>query len=452
MIKRTPGWVAPALAMGLLGFALYGYNEHQQRSAMIALSGNHIQADYHGLAFDVDEMQDDLAKAQVTQTPELVSGLLEEAGRRATAARVFAARLPLNAWPDGAAMTLLDHTTTLTAHMASTITAGQRLTSEDQKQLHSLYLAATELDQQLRTAQTGVMAENSQSLLTTGSPSSANSRGGALTSVLSKADGTARQFTELGHGTLTGERSADKLTSFPALQQGQIISASAAIRLVRKFSSVADRVDQATVERLGAGYGYPGYLVTLPNLGPNRMPLTAGVSLHGGHVIWLSAPETGSGVRLSSAQATKSAEAYLHSHGYSGVDLLDTDRYGEVGVFTFAPVKSKVAMYNQTLLVKVNLGSGHITGFDASAFWTAATPKVQTLQPTITEAIAKRGLAPGMKAEHIRLAVIAAIRLQPRLVYDILGRTQDNTFHVYVDAHSGKAINIEKVTKEEAES
>jgi len=450
MSRHKMGWVAPALALGLFGFILYGFNENQQRSAMVAQFASQEKAEYMGLAFDADEMQDDLAKAIVTTTPEMRSTMLQRAARSATSARVFAAHLPEYAWSDGATMALLDRVTSDAESFSAQLAGGRSLSTTDLSKLQTLYSASTKLEKQLRLGEGRVQQADLRDAFAQDAGAAARRPGGdAMSSALKGVDMVAKATLTSATKPSEGRRSTlQPSVAGTSLWKGPIISGADAIAIAYRVVPGVERM-QGTVTRLGAGYDYPGYLVTFMNPRQSATPITASVSLHGGHVVWFISPQVdGAALRTGMLQAPATARHYLLGKGYGTFETVDVHPYGGVAMVTLAPVRHGVVFLNAPILVKVYLSTGAIRSVDASAYWLSGDVPT-ALRPQIAVMKARSALSPAFRVEEEQLAVVDEANQRPALVYDFLGRTTDNTFHVYVDAMTGKTVNVDKLTKED---
>lgn len=448
--QRHNGWVVPALGLGLVGLALYGFNEHQQRATLVATAMNAEQGDYHSLAYEATEMQTNLAKALTVRAVNTEAVYLQEAGQRAIAAHVYAGRLPMSAWPDGAALSFLNQVAKTTTLDTQQISRLGRLGPADQADVRTLNKVAIAFVTELRTAQTKMLETG---VLSTSGGSASSQRQGVsrtLARGLASADRTAHAYTQEHKDSFAGHQSSEHGQGQTRLYHERVIAPAMAIASVRAFDDQGPRqgvvLPRAQVTRLGAGYGYKGYLVTLAARS-GQPSVYAGVSLHGGHVMWLTRSSgAAAGHKTDLAQAQVTAQHFLDSHGYRGLALVATSEYDNRTSLSFAPVQENVAFYDKSVRVKVNMATGQVTSFDATSYWMQPPPTF-SLHPQVTERSALRSLTPGMTAQNIRLAVISAPSGQQVLVYDVLAHKQGDTYRVYISAASGQPVSIDKLSQ-----
>lgn len=449
MDRRHNGWIVPALGIGLLGFALYGFNEHQQRSALVANALSGMQGDYHSLTYEVEEMQGDLAKALAVRAAAKQAGYLQEAGKRATAARVYAGRLPMNEWPDGTVMAFLDEVVKTTATDSENIIMRQQSTPSEQATLQTLNKGAKELSSQLRTAQSTILARAARPASVWGEPWHTATHS-PVAPALSGAVHAAKPFI------LKAKPEASQRLSNKSAQQtlnrlaGQtVVGPAVAVERVRAFVGASGSTNgslQPQVSRLAKNFGYKGYVVTLRQ--NNDAPLVyATVSLQGGHVMSLTrSPLNPSGHTWDLAQTQAAAEQFLHRQGYAGLMLQSALPYAKSVSYVYAPVSGAVALYDEPIRIKVNRGTGQVTAFDASVYWSAPKPTF-SLRPRISEHSARQAISQTMATSHAQLAVVTDASSQPVLAYEFLGLMQGDTYRIDVSANTGQIIAIDKLSK-----
>jgi spore germination protein len=205
----------------------------------------------------------------------------------------------------------------------------------------------------------------------------------------------------------------------------------------------------ATAVRLGPGFDTPGYLVTLHQRG--RVRTSVGLALHAGQVLWMTSNESMAGpTRYTVSQGLSQADRFLQTHGYENVVLKSQIHYGNSGTYTYVPMTGFVARESRPILVKVNLGNGSVTGFDASSMIGANTPQI-SLQPTISAGQAQRSLSAGFTVRQSRLAILEPSGQQAILVYEFMGASGATAFEVCVNAHSGAVVSVDKLNKSELE-
>lgn len=441
MRDKWPTWVAPALALGLVAMGLYAYNEQSQHAAAMVRLESGYQAAFHGLAFDVDEMQDALARALASTDGGVAAHELQLAGHDAATAQADAGRLPASALPGGLLQTALKRAAEITDALVVRAASGKALTTADRSQLRILYEGATRLEGQLRAVQ-GTIWNGHYSFLPVERLARAGTwarselgAGMARVEHASAAMVASLSFTDLVENKTTAGRSA-------------VISESRAVVIARAFIGASPN-RRVSVKTTALGGLAPALLVSFAPSANGKDASHVAIARRSGEVLWMTGPASGRGSRLDLAQAQSVAGTFLSRRLRGDFALMDAWQFDAQGDYRFAPMRSGVVYDVHPVLIKVDLGSGRVIGYDAAAYLSSPLPVVG-LRPTVSARQAEAALPTEMKIAGSRLAVVDSVYQHSVLVYDFLGHMNGSTFRVFVDAHTGKEVGIQKLTKAEA--
>lgn len=162
----------------------------------------------------------------------------------------------------------------------------------------------------------------------------------------------------------------------------------------------------------------------------------------GGFPLMMSITRSGvSGSEKSRDQLERDAENYMERAGMKDLKAVWFNRVDDYVAVNLAPVKEGVVFY--TDLVKVRLSAdGEIEGFECSGYCAGS---VKTgLTPSITAEQAKAVVSDKIAISCVRLAVIPVDEKQV-FCYEVAGSYKGLDYFVYVDAVSGKEVNILRV-------
>ena len=162
----------------------------------------------------------------------------------------------------------------------------------------------------------------------------------------------------------------------------------------------------------------------------------------GGFPLMMSITRSGvSGSEKSRDQLERDAENYMERAGMKDLKAVWFNRVDDYVAVNLAPVKEGVVFY--TYLVKVRLSAGgEIEGFECSGYCAGS---VKTgLTPSITAEQAKAVVSDKIAISCVRLAVIPVDEKQV-FCYEVAGSYKGLDYFVYVDAVSGKEVNILRV-------
>ena len=432
--RRAPGWVVPALLMGLLAAGLYGYDEHTQKSASLAALETQYQGAFHGAVFDADEAGEALSRAGATTGAGMAARQLHLAGLHAAAAQAELARLPAYLGGDnsGRLREYFGYVRDEADRLASAHLDGTGYSGRERAAVRRLAAGTARVTAGLRAVQGEALAR------------------GVRLSAIGSARARAAQDTPFARRFGELENTAALLTPAGAAQSaaqkppGQGLTQEQAIGRAREFAGVPPST-AAAASILGPGYDYRGYLVTLGS-GPDGRPRAhVAVLKDGGGVLWMARESAPGAPRADVAQGASIARAFLARNGFQRLQLLREDRYGDKAAYVFCPVAAGVWLQDQPVFAKVSLSEQRVVGYDGAAYLLGGLPRV-ALRPAISAAAARRAVSPEIRVAKSRLAV-TAVDGRPRLVYELLGQSAGGAFQIDVDAQTGAVLSVARANR-----
>ncbi len=435
-MKHSSGWIIPALALGTFSLLLYGYNEHQIRSAAVANLQLQNATAVHNMAYDIDEMQDALAKVLLTTQPQMVMTQLQNAARYAARADVDTLHMLGDARQTTDLQAFLNRMIAKTDAMTAAKLPGV-LSSSDLKEIRSLARAATALEHHVRQTQASLLSD----------PMSATFHGQA--SPLPKT-----AFVNLSASSaslspiLRGESMSAKSYPTNSTLSGSTISAKKAVNTARQYFHIPSSV-AAQVSRFGPAYDDHGYMISFGTTNNAYDSMVVGVSLHAGKVLWMHQRNASGTAAITPSKALHEAIVFLRQHGLSDLALDQSDHYGVVSVYSFVPVVQGVHDMTRKVLVQVDRANAQIVGFDASPYYLQSGAYARK-KALLAKATVLAGFRPAFKVESVSLAWKTLGTPAARsLCYEVLGRTSTNTFLVTVDATTGRQVTMDQLSKDE---
>ncbi len=114
--------------------------------------------------------------------------------------------------------------------------------------------------------------------------------------------------------------------------------------------------------------------------------------------------------------------------------------------FNFASLVDGVICYNDLIKVNVCRERGEVSGMEAKTYYSNHTSrsinKVQISLDTATKKVSQE-----ISIETSRLAIIPKGQNKEVLAYEFSGKRNDDVYYIYIDAITGKEVNIFKVIK-----
>ena len=175
--------------------------------------------------------------------------------------------------------------------------------------------------------------------------------------------------------------------------------------------------------------------------GDNNNPLTISISKKGGHVVNMNYNREVSTEVLSQEEANNIGKDFLNSRGIS--DMKETYYLKEGGVVTinYAYEQNGVTVYPDLIKVKVALDNGEILGMETSGYLNNHTQRNIT-NIKVSKEEAKASLNKNLEITSEGMAIIPTEWKTEILCYEFKGRIDETDFLVYVNAETGREENI----------
>ncbi len=428
MKTRHYGWIAPALALGLLGAVLYGYNENNQSGAALAALDNQYQAIFHDSVSAQDAMEDALGKTLVSTQSMAVAQQLQDVVHYAEIAQTDYSRLPAGLSGHGKIAAYLGSVRLAAQRLLETHVTGTTFSTADRDLMRRLRDGALRVERAMREVQTGLMGyHNVFVVLSAVSMNKSAQQRSSAWRQLNRLQATAAANTVAT--TAPDDNSAASYS----------LSRQQAIGVARGFLHSGLHAP-TSVQALADGVHNGGYLVTVRANDAARVA----VSPHGA-VLWMQRDDSGGGgARTTLRVAVRIAEHFAAAHGISHVAVREADSYSGKATVALCPIVRGVMLFDEPVLIKEDLATGAVIGYDATEYVIGGLP-LHSLRPAISLSAAKRAVARGIHVLFGRLAVITSSASGERLVYEFLGTSQGRVYRIFVDARHGGVVDIQKV-------
>jgi spore germination protein len=433
--------VIVVMAIALVAVGYWGFKEHQDKNAVLIHAENNYQQSYHDLTYYVDKIHDHLGTALATSSQDMAAPELTEVWRLSSLARGDIGQLPLTLLP-------FNQTAEFLANLGkfsyqSSVKNGQKALSDSQyQQLESLYKESGKIQDDLRGVQKKIVDNNlrwmdvEMALASQKQPTD-NQVIDGLRTVDQKVEGFENKWDPA-----VTRSSLDELDKLDHLS-GASISQSQAGKKVKSFLNTKNGT--ADVQPIGKGASYKGYNVTLNNKN-NDNTTVASITKKGGHMVWFVKHRTVDNRRISLYRGTLYATKFMKKHGIENMDLVKSDQYNNVGVYTYARLFGDVRDYPASIRIKVALDNGEILAFDQTEYLVHQSDKKINLKPAITKQVALKGLNKNLKVQETHLAIYENELGQNVLCYEFLGTRGNDTYRILVNATSGQQEKVEMLT------
>ncbi|WP_027723747.1 germination protein YpeB [Tuberibacillus calidus] len=425
------------LAVALVAVGIWGYKEHQDKNAVLIHAENNYQQAYHNLTYYVDQIHDHLGTALAASSMDMARPELSEVWRLSSLARGDIGQLPLTLLPFNQTAEFLSNLGKFSFQTA--VRSDQKISGEQYQQLEALYRQSDKIENDLRDVQKKIADQNMRWMdvemaLASQKQPMDNQIIDGLRTVNKKVEG----FDNKWDPAVT-RSSLDELSKLNHLS-GKPVSESEAAKKLKAFVGIKN--GSAEVQKIGKGANYKGYTVTV-NDPKTHHTVVASITEKGGHVIWFFKERPVSARRYSLYRGDLLAKEFLKTHGYPKMDLVKSDQYDNVGVYTYVRLFDAVRDYPSSVRIKVALDNGEILGFDQREYLVHMSDQKIDLKPKLTSREAKKELNKNMKVQEEHLAIYENELEQNVLCYEYIATKGNDTYRILVNANTGKQEKVE---------
>lgn len=428
------------LSLGILGTTFWGYQEHQEKNAILIQAENTYQRAFHELTYHVDLLHDKIGSSLAMNSKDRLSPQLVEIWRLTSEAHANVGQLPLSLLPFNKTEEFLSNIGDFTYRVAVRDLDKDPLTEQEITSLENLYKQSGEIKNELREVQHIVLNNHLrwmdvQLALATQDEQADNKIIDGFKTVEEKVEG----YTEGNANTLTGDHTTKEheyiFLNDKKLSEQEILERSKKIFNIKKENDLV-------ITKSGEGSDVPIYTVSYQNEQKNAyMDLTE----QGGHPITLLVDRPLKEKKLSLNDGLEKAEEYLEQYDFDHMTIFQSSEYENVGVYSFLYNEDGIRIHSDSVDVKVGLDNGDILGFSAKNYFMNHRERDIT-EPTISVEEAKDKVNDAVEIQEEFLAIIDNDIGEEVLVYEFLGILNDDTYRIFINAMDGTEEKVEKLS------
>lgn len=173
--------------------------------------------------------------------------------------------------------------------------------------------------------------------------------------------------------------------------------------------------------------------------------LTAEISKIGGKLLLFNHFKDCKEDKVNVQECQKSAEEFLANLGITNVRCVWNTTASNTVTFNYASVVDGIICYSDLIKVNVCKERGTVSAIETSAYYLNNTKTRQIQKPQISEEEASKKLSKDITIESARLVIIPIGNNSEVLTYEFIGKFNDSTYYVYIDAVTGREVKIFKI-------
>ena len=430
--KGVGGWIAAVISLGVATLVLASVLTFT--FLMPTMSDNMLEASYSKSFYDtvaqVDNIDLNLSKAMATSDSGAIQQYLVDTAINSELAENDLQQLPLQDESKYYTTKLINQIGDYAKYLNKKLIDGESLTEEDMQGLTQLYNANRTLKQSLKRMVDSMGTDFAFASLMDGAD------GNLIISGFNELQNLSVKYPELIYD---GPFSDGQVNRQIKGLSGEEIDDNFA---VKEFSKIFAEYSLSDIESVGMTSGnVESYNVQGLKDGDI---LYAQISKKGGKLLEFSYAGDCNEVKIEKDDAVDSALDFMQSIGLENMTPVWINLANNVYTINFAYEQGGVIVYSDLVKVRVCGETGTVIGIEATTYYTNHTDRViETAK--VSEEQAEQKVSSNIDIETVRLAVVPIGSKTEKLCYEFSGTFDGSTYYVYIDAITGRQVEMFKV-------
>lgn len=436
--RGVGGWIAAVVSLGVATLVLSSVLTFT--FLMPTASDNMLESGYRKSFYDTVEqvanMDVNLSKALATSDSGAIQKYLMDTAINSEIAENDLQQLPLQDESKYYTTKLINQIGDYSKYLCNKLIEGQGLTEQDLSGLNQLYRANASLKDALNQMTTQMRSDYSFSSMMDGGS------GNLVIKGFTELQNLSVQYPELIYDGPFSDGLNDR--EIKGLK-GEEIDDNAAREI---FGKIFGEYDLEKIQNVGVAGG----VIEVYNVQGEKDGdiLFAQISKKGGELIMFSYAGSCEAVKYEQADAIETGESFLKSLGYAEMKPVWINLSNNVYTINFASVVGDAVVYSDLVKVRVCAQTNMVIGLEASTYFTNHTERLVG-SPAISEKEARQKVSTNIEVDTARLAIVPIGQSSEKLCYELVGEFEGSTYYVYIDAVSGRQVEMFKVVENEQE-
>jgi len=438
-------WPYMVLSIALLGAISFGWYQTRMANQLALDAENKYLSAFHKLKWTSENIEERTARIMATNDSRMQESLLADL-------RVFSAQavehmsvLPLMTLNTPQITSFLNTLRKTSDEMHYSLTMGDPLTEEEWSKLAALRTQAVHFEDQLSSL-LGLVGNNHirwrDTVRVTGM-----AQDGAATTPITKAVMALNDALSAPPGEGGALAPQQGPMAPPKMDLGPRVDEQAAAQAAQRFVDLpltGPPILTATTDPDDETHELALYFLDATKA--NGTPQNFGISVHGGHVIFMIDGREVKQRRLTKDQLVERARTMLANRGYPDLRFLSAIDNAGTLVMDWAPMQNGIAIHTEIIKISLAMDDGELVGFNARNHWVNRHERKYG-QPTLSSAEAKQRIAPRLSVvDEPTLAVIANRMNNEKLVWLVKAQMEEIRYHIFIDANTGAEVSVTRVS------
>ncbi|WP_438351294.1 germination protein YpeB [Paenibacillus sp. FA6] len=444
MYKRLSAVLFPVMTVMLIGAMVWGYQENQEKNAILIKAENQYQRAFHDLSFHMDRLHGELGNTLAVNSASRSmhrKGLVN-VWRMTSQAQSEINQLPLTLLPFNKTEEFLSKISKFSYQTSIRDLDKEPLSDQEFNTLKVLYKDSGQISKDLQAVQDKVIKNRLRWMdVETAIANEEKVEDNSIIDGFKTVDKVVGEYPEMDWGpsvaSLNDKRTVKKLDGIP-MTEADIR------RKAIKFADVPSDSEVQITEN-GKGTEWSSFTAKVKNKSKKDGSISMDFTSKGGLLISYSNDRKVGNKQVNMEQSMEKASAYLSNKGYRDMTAIMFDEYGNMGTFTYVQKQDGVLIYPEKITVRVGLDNGEVTGFQASDFVVEHQDARAIPKAKLTLEEARKMLNLEFEETYNRKSLIKDEFSKEVLCYEFGGKVYGTSYRVFINAEDGSEESIEEI-------
>lgn len=432
------GWLAAVIALGscvLVLSTVLVWNVFMANGGEDMLSGVYQQAFYDLVGY-VDNIDVNLAKLSVTEDEAQTQKMLNEVSVQASLAESDLAALPLAEESRSGTIKFVNQLGDFSKYLSNKLIDGEKLAEGDKKTLAELKRINASLKEDLTELAAKIDKNYNFISLLSGEEDN------IVLQKFAELQANSVDYPQMIYDGPFADR-PEKAAGEKSVGGEKITAEQAKNQFIKLFADYS--VTEASVIGEAQGDGFGSYNIEGVAGGEQLFAQIA----YDGRLIDFNWYMDCSDVNYGRDDCIEIARETLQKWGYKSIKPVWTTQNGTTTYVNFAEEQNGIVIYADMIKVSVCMERGKVYAADFKAYIECHKER-EIADPKITVETAEKSLSEQLDIKTSRLCVIPLeFSGKERLAYEFWGEASGEEYYIYIDASTGKQLQIFKVVQTE---
>lgn len=437
-VKSVHVWLYAVLIAGLITALIWGAGTVKSAKALEISNENAYNRAFYELTGHVDNINNLLAKARLSNSASQLAKLSGDIFRESTSAKACLGQLPATQIQLDNTSKFLSQVGDYTYVLSQNMINGQSPSDEEHENLarlneyaSDLSAALAEIESKIASGEIRISDRGKRGVV---NETSADAAGGNILEDLQNVEKSFEEYPSLIYDGPFSEHIENREPAL--LKNADNISQAEALKKAEEFLGTAG--GGLVFLGLSENTAIPVYMFTKSD-GDAQMSVS--ITRKGGYVLSYLNNRSIGDARIDVTAATDRAAQFLQEKGFYSMQSSYFDKLGGIATINFAYVQDNVTCYSDLVKVRIALDNGEIIGLETNGYVMNHAERDLT-SPALTMDATKSLISAALEVSGTKLALIPKDSMREVLCYEFKGAFAGKNFLVYVNADNGREEEI----------